>query len=102
MRVLLTCVLDLMFSNMPAIPPSDWSKWCPSFRGSFTVYPKSAYRSDYLFKVSYLQDPLILLSVCVVCLLGRCNVVLEVRGGMLPCLEALSEELCDLKLMLKM
>ena len=23
----LTCVLDLMFSNMPAIPPRDWSKW---------------------------------------------------------------------------
>jgi hypothetical protein len=32
-----TWVFDLMFSNMPATPPSDWSKWCPSFKGSLTV-----------------------------------------------------------------
>ena len=40
-----TWVLDLMFSNMPATPPSDWSKWWPSFRGSLTVFPTSAVES---------------------------------------------------------
>lgn len=83
---MLTWVLDLMFSNMPAIPPSDWSKWCPSLRGSFTVYHKSALHDHIFICDAYLQDPLILLPVRVMCLLGRCDVVFEVGGGMFPCL----------------
>jgi hypothetical protein len=35
-----------------------------------------------------------------VCLLGRCDVVLEIGGGMLPCLKALREELCNLMVVL--
>lgn len=27
-----------MLSNMPAIPPRFWSKWCASLRGLETVY----------------------------------------------------------------
>jgi hypothetical protein len=50
-----------------------------------------------LHVVAHLQNPLIFFSVCMVCLLGRCDVVLEIGGRVLPCLQALGEELCDLQ-----
>lgn len=33
-----TCVFCRMFSKSPAIPPSPWSKWCPSFNGLLIVW----------------------------------------------------------------
>lgn len=44
----------------------------------------------------YLQDLLVLLGMRVLHLLGCTDVVLEVATSMLPCLEALKEELCNL------
>ena len=47
--------------------------------------------------MSYLENLLILLCVGVLHLLRGCNVVFEVTTGMFPGLEALEEELGDLK-----
>lgn len=44
----------------------------------------------------YLQDLLVLLCVCMLHLLRRGDVVLEVSASVLPCLKALKEELGDL------
>ena len=52
---------------------------------------------EQIASIAHLQNPLILLSVCMVCLLGRCDVVLEIGGRVLPCLQALGEELRDLQ-----
>jgi hypothetical protein len=50
----------------------------------------------FMRKASYLQHALVLFAVCVVRLLCGANVILEIGNSMLPGLQALSEELCDL------
>jgi hypothetical protein len=50
----------------------------------------------FMRKASYLQHALVLFAVCVVRLLCGANVILEVGNSMLPGLQALSEELCNL------
>ena len=88
-----------MFSNIEETPPTLCEKWCPSFRGSLTVYRHIStclIIQHIVTGQNHLQNFLIVLGLRLLHLSSDANIILQVPAHMLPGAKPLNEEVRSL------